>query len=97
MTAFGLNEQHLQKMQTHPGFIAALDQSGGSTPNALRLYGIKQATGVGNAYHLKQLEDSRGSMSRQRQGPPWAVGRRRRPCGMIRVSSSISQRWPVWL
>ena len=42
MTAFDLNEQHLQKMQTHPGFIAALDQSGGSTPNALRLYGIKE-------------------------------------------------------
>jgi len=42
MTAFGLNEQQLQKMQTHPGFIAALDQSGGSTPNALRLYGIKE-------------------------------------------------------
>ena len=41
MTARGLNEQQLQKMQTHPGFIAALDQSGGSTPNALRLYGIK--------------------------------------------------------
>ena len=34
MTAVGLNEQQLQKMQTHPGFIAALDQSGGSTPNA---------------------------------------------------------------
>jgi fructose-bisphosphate aldolase, class I len=34
------NEQ-LQKMKTHPGFIAALDQSGGSTPNALRAYGIK--------------------------------------------------------
>src|SRR5262245_38436466 len=42
MTAFGLNEQQLQKMQTHPGFIAALDQSGGSTPNALRLYGITE-------------------------------------------------------
>ena len=41
MTARGLNEQQLQKMQTQPGFIAALDQSGGSTPNALRLYGIK--------------------------------------------------------
>src|SRR5215510_9126016 len=39
MTALGLHEQ-LQKMKTHPGFIAALDQSGGSTPNALRLYGI---------------------------------------------------------
>jgi fructose-bisphosphate aldolase class I len=36
----GLNEQQLQKMKTQPGFIAALDQSGGSTPNALRLYGI---------------------------------------------------------
>jgi fructose-bisphosphate aldolase class I len=42
MTARGLNEQQLQKMKTHPGFIAALDQSGGSTPNALRLYGIKE-------------------------------------------------------
>ncbi len=41
MKTLGLNEQQLQKMQTHPGFIAALDQSGGSTPNALRLYGIK--------------------------------------------------------
>ena len=29
-------------MKTHPGFIAALDQSGGSTPSALRLYGIKE-------------------------------------------------------
>jgi fructose-bisphosphate aldolase class I len=42
MTALGLNEQQLQKMKAHPGFIAALDQSGGSTPNALRLYGIKE-------------------------------------------------------
>src|SRR5262245_13147468 len=41
MTALSLNEQQLQKMQTQPGFIAALDQSGGSTPNALRLYGIQ--------------------------------------------------------
>src|SRR6266699_3829225 len=42
MTTLGLNEQQLQKMQTQPGFSAALDQSGGSTPNALRLYGIKE-------------------------------------------------------
>jgi fructose-bisphosphate aldolase class I len=32
----------LEKMRTHPGFIAALDQSGGSTPSALRAYGIKE-------------------------------------------------------
>jgi fructose-bisphosphate aldolase class I len=34
--------QQLQKMKTHPGFVAALDQSGGSTPKALRSYGIKE-------------------------------------------------------
>src|SRR5215475_11396350 len=41
MKTLSFDEQQLQKMKTHPGFIAALDQSGGSTPNALRLYGIK--------------------------------------------------------
>jgi fructose-bisphosphate aldolase, class I len=42
MKSIGLNEQQLQQMKTRPGFIAALDQSGGSTPGALRLYGIKE-------------------------------------------------------
>src|SRR5215467_3144051 len=35
------SKEQLEKMRTHPGFIAALDQSGGSTPHALRAYGIK--------------------------------------------------------
>jgi len=35
-------DEQLQKMKTQPGFIAALDQSGGSTPNTLRAYGIKE-------------------------------------------------------
>ena len=42
MKTLGFNEQQLEKMKTHAGFIAALDQRGGSTPGALRLYGIKQ-------------------------------------------------------
>lgn len=33
----------LDKMTSAPGFIAALDQSGGSTPGALRLYGISES------------------------------------------------------
>jgi fructose-bisphosphate aldolase class I len=33
--------EQLQKMKAHPGFIAALDQSGGSTPHALSEYGIE--------------------------------------------------------
>ena len=41
MNTLGVDGQQGQKMKTHPGFIAALDQSGGSTPSALRLYGIK--------------------------------------------------------
>ena len=42
MKSIDLNEEQLQKMKAHPGFIAALDQSGGSTPKALALYGIKE-------------------------------------------------------
>lgn len=36
-----LKEQQHRKIKTQPGFIAALDQSGGSTPKALLAYGIK--------------------------------------------------------
>jgi fructose-bisphosphate aldolase class I len=42
MNTPGLQEQQLQKMKTQPGFVAALDQSGGSTPKALAAYGIKE-------------------------------------------------------
>ena len=42
MNEQNLKEQQLQKIKTQPGFIAALDQSGGSTPKALLSYGIKQ-------------------------------------------------------
>ena len=35
-----MNDQQFQKMKSGSGFIAALDQSGGSTPKALQLYGI---------------------------------------------------------
>jgi fructose-bisphosphate aldolase class I len=42
MNAPILKEQQLRKIKTQPGFIAALDQSGGSTPKALVAYGIKE-------------------------------------------------------
>jgi fructose-bisphosphate aldolase class I len=42
MTTTKPNKEQLQKMKSDPGFIAALDQSGGSTPHALSLYGIKE-------------------------------------------------------
>lgn len=37
-----LKKQQQRKIQTQPGFLAALDQSGGSTPKALLAYGIKE-------------------------------------------------------
>jgi fructose-bisphosphate aldolase, class I len=44
MKSIAVNEEQLQKIKTDPGFVAALDQSGGSTPKALRLYGIQENT-----------------------------------------------------
>jgi fructose-bisphosphate aldolase class I len=37
-----VNDDMLNKVRTGQGFIAALDQSGGSTPKALKLYGIEE-------------------------------------------------------
>jgi fructose-bisphosphate aldolase, class I len=37
-----MDEQQLQKVKVENGFIAALDQSGGSTPKALKLYGVPE-------------------------------------------------------
>lgn len=39
-----LNPQQLDRFETGRGFIAALDQSGGSTPKALRQYGVDEST-----------------------------------------------------
>lgn len=41
MTTF---QQQMEKLRSQPGFIAALDQSGGSTPKALKLYGIAEGS-----------------------------------------------------
>ena len=37
-----MNDEQFEKVRSGAGFIAALDQSGGSTPKALRLYGIQE-------------------------------------------------------
>src|SRR5689334_20734637 len=42
MKSIAVNEEQLKKIKTSPGFVAALDQSGGSTPKALRQYGIQE-------------------------------------------------------
>lgn len=44
-----MNQQQFERMHTGKGFIAALDQSGGSTPKALKGYGIEET-----AYHSEE-------------------------------------------
>ena len=39
-----MDQQQFEKIRRGDGFIAALDQSGGSTPKALKLYGIEEGT-----------------------------------------------------
>ena len=54
-----MNEQQLQQMATGRGFIAALDQSGGSTPGALKRYGIDQWADDAQMYDLVHRMRSR--------------------------------------
>ncbi|MGH7942229.1 MAG: fructose bisphosphate aldolase [Limisphaerales bacterium] len=47
MKTSSLKEQQERKIRTQPGFLAALDQSGGSTPKALKAYGINEGAWAG--------------------------------------------------
>jgi fructose-bisphosphate aldolase class I len=49
----------LAQMSNKPGFIAALDQSGGSTPGALRAYGIPESEYNGDAEMFKLMHEMR--------------------------------------
>jgi fructose-bisphosphate aldolase class I len=53
------NETMLAQMRDKAGFIAALDQSGGSTPGALRLYGIPDSAYSGDAEMFRLMHEMR--------------------------------------
>jgi len=52
-------EQQKAKFRNQPGFIAALDQSGGSTPKALKLYGIPESAYSGEAQMMDLIHAMR--------------------------------------
>ncbi len=52
-------EQQTTKFRTQSGFIAALDQSGGSTPKALKLYGIAESLYSGDAQMMDLIHQMR--------------------------------------
>ena len=53
------NEKMLAQISDKAGFIAALDQSGGSTPGALRQYGIEENAYNGDAEMFKLIHEMR--------------------------------------
>jgi fructose-bisphosphate aldolase class I len=52
-------EQQKAKFRSQPGFIAALDQSGGSTPKALKLYGIAESQYSGDVQMMDLIHAMR--------------------------------------
>lgn len=55
----GMNPEQLEKVKTGGGFIAALDQSGGSTPKALKLYGVEESEYDGEAEMFDRIHEMR--------------------------------------
>ncbi|MEP1591398.1 fructose bisphosphate aldolase [Sulfitobacter sp.] len=55
----GYDKAQLEQMNSGKGFIAALDQSGGSTPKALSLYGVEPSDYNGDAEMFKAVHDMR--------------------------------------
>ena len=53
------NDKMMAQMAGKPGFIAALDQSGGSTPGALRLYGVADSEYSGEDQMFKLVHEMR--------------------------------------
>jgi fructose-bisphosphate aldolase class I len=53
------DDKMMAQMSGKGGFIAALDQSGGSTPGALRLYGIPDTAYSGDAEMFKKMHEMR--------------------------------------
>ncbi|UOA14881.1 MULTISPECIES: fructose bisphosphate aldolase [Sulfitobacter] len=55
----GYDKAQLEQMNSGKGFIAALDQSGGSTPKALSLYGVEPSDYNGDEEMFKAVHDMR--------------------------------------
>ena len=54
-----MNAEQLEQVRAGNGFIAALDQSGGSTPKALRLYGVEEDEYEGEEEMFDRIHEMR--------------------------------------
>ena len=54
-----MNQEQLRRMEHDKGFIAALDQSGGSTPKALKAYGVDESAYNGEEEMFTRVHEMR--------------------------------------
>ena len=99
------NDKMMAQISGRDGFIAALDQSGGSTPGALRLYGIPDNAYSGDAEMFRLMHEmrvrimtapaftgarlSRRSFSKARWTARCGESQPRRSCGRNGASSPL--------
>ena len=57
-----MNQQMFDQVKAGKGFIAALDQSGGSTPKALKLYGVEESEYSGDAAMFDLIHQMRSRL-----------------------------------
>ena len=57
-----MNQQMFEQVKAGKGFIAALDQSGGSTPKALKLYGVEESEYSGEAAMFDLIHQMRSRL-----------------------------------
>jgi fructose-bisphosphate aldolase class I len=57
-----MNQEMLSQMRSGEGFIAALDQSGGSTPKALKLYGLDESSYSNEAEMFDRIHEMRSRL-----------------------------------
>ena len=57
-----MNNEMLQQMRSGKGFIASLDQSGGSTPKALKLYGVEESAYKNEAEMFDRMHEMRSRL-----------------------------------
>ena len=57
-----MNQEMLSQMKSGKGFIAALDQSGGSTPKALKLYGLDETSYSNESEMFDRIHEMRSRL-----------------------------------
>ena len=90
-----MNTEQLEKIKTGSGFISALDQSGGSTPKALKAYGIDETEYNNDAEMFDRIHEMRTRIitSKSFSGSRILASVNYNGLRIVRGSTAIRQFW----